>query len=368
MYNKPYIPINGDEFAEFVNGFQPTPLYYSQLFPLKPTNTFNIHAISGRGEIPIVAETVAFNSKSPLKSRKRVGEWSGNIGKISISRLKNELEINETIDGLYLAQKNGDVQAAVEIVNRTFDDATFCINGIGNKIEMDALRIMSQGYLDLNESYDGKGKGSADVINFNIPSTQQTGVTKKWSLDDADGLGDIIKVCQDMEEKDRQVPRYVFMSKKTFNVLINQEATKKRLSSALAIVGNLSAYASFSQQEVNSYMLKFNYPQIQIIDRRVMTESNAGVREIVHPYKDNVLLFSPTLQLGWTYYKRVPMIENTEAQQVYGDCYKLTRYSEQNPMTETTMAEAYVQSVLTNREDLAMLNIANTTWANGVIA
>ena len=76
-------------------------------------------------------------------------------------------------------------------------------------------------------------------------------------------------------------------------------------------------------------------------------------------------VLSPEPRLGYTYWKRVPAVKNTEAIQVYGSYYKVTRYSDVNPMVETTLAEAYVQPALSNRGSLVFLNTMNTTWNDG---
>jgi hypothetical protein len=51
--------------------------------------------------------------------------------------------------------------------------------------------------------------------------------------------------------------------------------------------------------------------------------------------------------------------------QVRGSYYKLTRYSDMNPMREVTLAEAYIQPALDNRASLVYINTAKTTWNNG---
>lgn len=61
----------------------------------------------------------------------------------------------------------------------------------------------------------------------------------------------------------------------------------------------------------------------------------------------------------------MPLVENTEALQVYGSFYKLTRYSDVNPMLEVTMAEAYVQPALINRQSLVFINTMNENWNDG---
>ena len=63
--------------------------------------------------------------------------------------------------------------------------------------------------------------------------------------------------------------------------------------------------------------------------------------------------------------KPVPQVQNTEALQVQGKYYKLTRYSEVNPLLEVTMTEGYVQCALSNRASLVFLNTTDTKWNDG---
>ena len=52
--------------------------------------------------------------------------------------------------------------------------------------------------------------------------------------------------------------------------------------------------------------------------------------------------------------------------QAYGPFYKVTRYSQLNPMLEVTLAEAYIQCVLINRSTVNFLNTQYvSTWNGG---
>ena len=118
---------------------------------------------------------------------------------------------------------------------------------------------------------------------------------------------------------------------------------------------------------INAYMNKAEngFPTIVILDTYATIEHKDGTKDTIKPWNVNVVTLAPTTQLGWTYYKNVPLVQNTEALQVYGSFYKMTRYSEVNPMLEVTMAEAYVQPALINRHSLVFLNTMAETWNGG---
>jgi len=116
---------------------------------------------------------------------------------------------------------------------------------------------------------------------------------------------------------------------------------------------------------INSYMVGKGYPQILVLDTYSTIEKKDGAQETIKPWNENVVALSPTPQLGWTYYKPVPSVPNVEALQTQASYYKMTRYSELNPMLEVTMAEAYVQPGLINRVSLVFMNTVKATWNNG---
>ena len=116
--------------------------------------------------------------------------------------------------------------------------------------------------------------------------------------------------------------------------------------------------------DISDISISFSY-FIAVIDSYVTIERKNGDLETIKPWNENAVVLAPTTQLGWTYYKPVPMVRDTDAYQVQGSYYKMTRYSELNPMQEVTMAEAYVQPALINRASLVFMNITKTNWNGG---
>ena len=250
------------------------------------------------------------------------------------------------------------------------------------KVELDCLRIASSGVQTFPAKIEGD-MATQDTINFNVPSENFIGVSisekkskdgstvlKKgyeWSdADNADGLLDLANAQDLIAKQGLTKPRYAFMEKSKFQELIAQTKTAKRLYPQ---VNDLTMITSdmITLEKINAYNASptRGYPQIVILDSYVSIEHKDGSKETVKPWNTNVVTLSPTVQLGWTYYKNVPMVQNTGALQVYGSFFKVTRYSEVNPQSETTLAEAYVQPALINRKSLVFLNTANQTWSDG---
>lgn len=364
--NKPLFDLDQAGMNAEVNSYKPgNGLVWQKLFPLKFTPKFDLKGIEGNEGIPVSADRVAFNVKAPLKSRKTVGSWSGTLGKLAISKNKDEIAINEYKDlKLISAANTTDKATAQYLVDMVYDDIKACSDGLDYKVEIDALRIGSSGTQTFPASIEGE-MATADVINFNVPAENFVGVAKVWSDITADGIAQIAAEQKKITKKGLKKPMFVFIESSTFEQLLAQTATAKRVASVLINVSGLASTEVLSVDNINAYMRAKGYPQFLVIDSYATIEAKDGTPTTIKPWNEKVVTLSPTAQLGWTYYKPVPLLDNTDAMQVQGAYAKTTVYSEVNPMVETTMAEAYVQVALINRASLVFMNVTNVAWNGG---
>lgn len=370
--NAPLLDIDLPGLAAEVESYEPGQgNAWPTLFPLKYTSKFDIKSLAGKEGVPISADKVAFNVKAPTKTRKTVGAWSGELEKIAISRDQDEIFINGYNDAKVLAAASPyDTAAKQDLVDMVYDDVTFVNTGINTKIEVDALRTASHGFKDYPATIDGDN-ATQDIINFNIPDENKTGVsgaTKKWSAAaTADGIGDIIALAKKIRKAGHLRPRFAFMDQAAYDNLCAQKATLERLAAwSVYKSGAVTLTAdSINIDNINRYLQEKAKITIVVLDVEAGIEDKAGNVTTIRPWAENVVVLSPTAQLGWTYYKTVPMVKNTDALQTYGAFYKVTRYSELNPMLEVTLAEAYVLCVLINRNSLGYINTEYTSWNNG---
>ena len=365
--NKPLFDIDQPGMHVAVDSYKPGyGLAWQQLFPLKYSPKFDIKGLEGNEGIPVAADRVSFNTKAPKKTRKTIGSWSGKLGKFAVSKEKDEIEINEYQDLQTIAASNTEDKAtAKHLVDLVYDDLDFCHNAMDYKVEIDAMRIGSSGKQTFSKKIDGDF-ATEDVINFNVPKENFKGAAVAWNdYANADGLKDIADAQEAIARKGGKKPRYAIMEKSKFQQLCNQVAVAKRLfplakentvTSDMVTLGAINRYMADESR---------GWPQILVIDTYATIQYKDGSEDTIKPWNENVVTLSPVPQLGWTYYKPVPKVQNTEALQEYGKYYKMTRYSDINPMLEVTMAEAYVQPGLINRASLVFINTTTTTWNNG---
>lgn len=363
---KPLFDIDRAGMQVSVNSYKPgNGCVWQLLFPLKYTPRFDIKGLEGNEGIPVAADRVAFNTKAPKKTRKTVGVWSGNLSKYAVSREKDEMAINEYNDLQTLAAANTeDTATAKYLVDMVYDDVTFCQQAMDYKVEIDAMRIGSSGKQTYNSSIDGD-MATDDIIDFNIPEGNKQGVKTKWETSTADGIADLVNAQRYIAKKGLNKPMFAIMEQSTFETLAAQEATARRLYPHYDAASLSSVAQTITVADVNKYLTGHGFPELIVIDTYATVEAKDGTQTTIKPWNENVVALTPTAQLGWTYYKPVPTVQNTDALQVQGSYYKMTRYSENNPMLEVTTAEGYVQPGLINRASLVLMNVTNTKWNEG---
>ena len=296
---KPLMDVTRDDLQVELNSYTPgAGLAWAQLFPLRYTPKFDLKGIQGDEGIPVSADRVAFNTRAPKKTRKTIGSWSGQLGKIAVSRSKNELEINEYNDLKTISAANvDDVATANYLVDMVYDDVKFCANGMDYRVEVDALRIGSSGKQVLTQEVDGD-MATNDEINFNIPTKNFGGVTAKWdNAETADGLNDIAVAQKKIAKAGLKKPMWAFMSQEAFDYLCAQKATVKRVASAALNVTDMATSDSVSLESINAYQRKHQRPQIIIIDSYVTIEKKNGEQETIQPWNVNVCVLSPEARL-----------------------------------------------------------------------
>lgn len=365
--NKPLFDLLPADLQLEVNSYKPgAGLIWPVLFPLKYTPRFDLKGIEGEEGIPVSADRVAFNTKAPIKTRKTIGSWSGKLGKIAISKVKDEVAINEYRDLSVISTANPEDKATAKyLVDMVYDDVKACNDGVDYKVEIDALRIGSRGQHTFPADIEGD-MATEDVINFNVPEENFVGVAKAWSDTTADGIGDIAKEQKRIAKKGLKKPLFAIIESAKFEELLSQEKTVKRVASIVVNATGLTSSEVLSVENVNAYMRKKGYPQFLVIDSYATIEGKDGKQTTIKPWNEKIVALSPAPQLGYTYYKPVPTIQNTDALQAQGKYAKTTVYSELNPMVEVTMAEAYVQPGLINRASLVFINTTGTTFNEGL--
>lgn len=363
---KPLFDLSQVDMQAELNSYVPgSGLAWPTLFPLRYTPTLDIKSLEGNDGIPVSADVIAFNAKAPQKIRKTVGYWSGEVAKVAISRQKDEKQIKEYQILRSYAQSSGNPNVALQLVDMVYEDVEFCYKGVNYRNEDLALQVGSKAEIVLSAT-NNNDVVTQQTLNFNVPTNHKSGVASKWSVTaSSDPLGDIIAGQKKVQKDGYSRPMFAIMEQAAFDNLMMSEKTVKRVAPVVLTATGLASSDTLTLDLVNTYMRSKGYPQIVVIDSYVKQEARDGEQTTYKPWAENVVVLSPTPQLGWTWWSDVPQVSDTDALQSYRENVKITRYSELNPMLEVTLAEAYIQPALINRQSLYYINTENTAWNNG---
>lgn len=364
---KPLFDLAQVDMQAELNSYVPgSGMAHRTLFPLKYTPSLDIKSLEGNEGIPVSADVVAFNAKAPQKTRKTIGKWSGQVAKVSVSREKDETQIKEYQMWSSYARTSGNPNVAQQLVDLVYEDVEFCYNGINGVNEELALKVGSKASVVLNKM-NNNDVVTTEEINFNVPAKHKVGVAAKWSAGGSAGdpLKDIIDGQKAIQKEGLSRPMYAIMEQAAFDNLVLFDKTVKRVAPIVLNATGLASSDTLSLEQINTYLRSKGYPQIIVLDSYAKHEDRGGNQDVYKPWAENVVVLSPTPQLGWTWWSDVPQVSDTDAMQVYREHIKITRYSELNPMQEVTLAEAYIMPALTNRASLYYINTENTSWNNG---
>lgn len=296
----------------------------------------------------VAADYVAVDSELPIKSRDRLATANGKIPKVGISRYLKESDINAI--NIMIAQ--GATQA--QIARKLSDDAQFCRVGLDEKNEKSFLEALCNGYVAIKDEDNPK---MLMRLNYGYFPDNTFGATVKGEISiedmkrviekaDADG-NTIIKIC---------------ISKTTYNKLRQTKEAKELVANYKGQTFTPDSVLPTPTATVfnEAFADDNNGITFQIIDRTVMIEEN-GVRNSVKPWNDNRLVFICNETVGSLVYGRLAEqsnpVKNVDYQTL--DTFKLiSKYSLVNPLREVTSGQAFVCPVISDVDQIYVLDIS----------
>ena len=298
----------------------------------------------------VTADYVAVDSEVPLKGRDTLATSNGKIPKIGISRVLKESDILAI--NVMIAQ--GATQA--QLARKLSDDAQFCRVSIDEKNEKSFLEALCNGYVAIKDE-DNKNKDAIMRLNYGYFPDNTFGATVKGEITiedmkrviekaDADG-NTIIKIC---------------ISKTTYNKLRQTKEAKE-------LVANYKGQ-TFTPDSVlptptatifnEAFADDNNGVEFQIIDRTVIVEKD-GVKKSIKPWNDNRLVFICNEKVGTLVYGRLAEQSNPVRGVSYQliDTFKLiSKYSKNDPLREVTSGQAFVCPVISDVDQIYVLDIS----------
>ena len=329
--------LNEKDMQAVVNTYTLNAFYFPNFFPLKFTPTLTWKALATKLGIPVAADVVAFNSKSPRKTRRVVDRLQGDIPKIDLAFDKEETDINEYNNLLHYA---GTDEGAKAIVEWVYGDSERCWDGVNARLEWLALRALSTGQIILN-STNNEGIVTEEAVTFLVPSDQQSGSTVIVDADHAATAKPItkIKAIKKAARAKGIILNYMFMDPDTFDNIAGTAEAQKFCANWVIRAAGMSDVAP-SLDSFNAAMKANKLPEVKIIESFVTIQIK-GVDTVVNPWETGVVLFTEGIVQGNTYYG--PLADESvesDATKVKREHVLIKKFSNDDPVVETTKGSA----------------------------
>lgn len=354
------------DMQAMINSYDLKPYYHTTLFPMKDNITLTWKALEMQTGLRVAADIVARGSSVGSKSRIPVSRLQGDIPKISISRDKDENELNEYYIMLALAKSNPNQRALIEA---WAEDMKFCWDGVANRVEWMALQQISLGKLTLTDR-NNVGIITEYDVDYKLDELGQkqgyaTG-SAAWNLSTAAKpiSVDFKTTIESAKAKGIRL-RYAFMNLDTFTKFAACKEVQDLCASYLQVALNLTT--SPSVEQVNTAMKSIAYLrglQIIVLDQDITIELADGSQKTGNPFADNVVMFSENKELGNTFYN-TPVdlnLQGTAAMKVMNGYTCIKKFSEENPIKEVTIGVANVFPAWLSSTRSYLMDTANSTW------
>ena len=333
--------------------------YWPNLFPLKFTPTLTWKELTTKFAVPVAADVVSFNARSPRKTRRVVSRNQGEIPKIDIAYDKEESDINEYNSLLHYAGSESGNNALLDWI---YDDSESCWKGVNARIEWLALRAMSTGRIVLNSKNNGDGIVTEEAVSFGIPETHKMGVSVTFR-DNAPTAKpiDLFKKVVKAAKKEGVKITDAFMNPETFDDIVATAQVQKFCANWMVKVTGMESAPNL--EALNSALEKERLPKIHIIDSLVTIQVE-GKDTVCDPWEDGVICFAPSLVQGNTYHAPLAdeSIKDSPAVKYKREHVLIKKFSEEDPVVETTKGMANAFPAWGNASKCFLVDTKSGSW------
>lgn len=350
-----------------INSYDLKPYYYPTLFPLKQNYTLTWKALEAQTGLKIAADLVARGVSIDKKTREALNRIQGDIPKIAIKRTMNDEELDDYDVMVAMTSQNPDLRALVEVWAK---DTEYCWTGVAARLEWMALQQISLGKITLTKDNNVSVLSEYDV-DYEIPAEQklgyQTGSTS-WDNVSAKPISkDFKNIVKAARAKGIHL-KFAFMNVDTFAKFADTEEVQKKCASFAANALDLQDTPDLDT--VNKAMKKLAYLyglQIVVIEQDISLELADGSRPYSgNPFADDVVMFSETKQLGYTYWKTPAdsKLQGTAAIKAMNGHTLIKKFANEEPVEEVTMGVANAFPAWLSSSRTYLLDTAHTSWSH----
>ncbi len=302
----------------------------------------DIKFIKGASKAPVMLKQSAYDAKAV--PRGRIGFETLSYG---MPFFKESMYVDEQLQReLNQVLATGNQPYIDSVMQRIMDDNTTLLNGARVTREIMLWQALTTGAISLTSN------GQNYSVDYEVPSDHKSTVTKSWSDDAADIIGDI-RTCLDKIEDDTGVrPTRMVISRPTLNSIMKNTLIKK----TVFVAANVDAY--LSEARLKSFILEELDVSVAVYDKRYMNSSGTNVKFV----PDDMAIFIPNMKLGTMTFAPTPE-EDAMSAGIGGDVsivdtgVAVTTIKVLDPVTIETKVSQVVMPSLPHIDKVFMLDI-----------
>ncbi|WP_028375993.1 major capsid protein [Leeuwenhoekiella sp. MAR_2009_132] len=338
---------------EKVNGSKDAPNYlHESLLTPEYSADMTYNSISG-SFTRVTADIVSFDSPLPIKSRASMKSASGEIPKIGMKFILNEKQMNT------LRILRNTPGRKLELARKIFQDSENAIFGIKERLEEALLLGISSGVTIIPEA---DNTGTAVRVDYNIPASNQFGVTKIWSDETSKPLSDIKNAMKEARSKG-EYPNTIWMGSDTVENLFSNDQIRLQFAFNQNINGTADNVPMLDQDQIVSLFSRTLKLNLIVVDRTFVHEKN-GKKTVSEGWAKDMVVLTTGTNLGSLVYSTlaeeefpVEGVSYTKA----NDYILVSKWGTTDPVSEATGGQAIVFPILQNVESIFYINSEEAT-------
>lgn len=347
-----------------INTLDLNDFYYPTLFPMKEQSTLTWKAIDAVVGKHIAGDMVARGASINPKSREVVSRIQGDIPKIGAKRIKTEDELNEY--RILLALSAGDTTQRA-LVEAWAEDVEYCFRAVASRLEWIALQSISRGKVELTKlnNVDIVTEYDLDYQIDNQKKGYQTGSAAWSNPATAKPVTKDFRGIVALARANFHYPKFAVMNVETFAKFVETDEVKKMCAS---VYQNLAGTVyTPSLEQVNTMLKSQAYLyglQVKVIDQDVTLELGDGSRESANPFVNDSVLFTESLSLGSTFWKRpIDMdAQGSVAIKAMNGHTCVKKFSIEEPIQEVTIGVANAIPAWSTSQRSWLMDVEHTTF------
>lgn len=351
--------INAKELAAYIER-QPSndiPYFGETIFPAQRQLGTDISWLKGSNGLPIAIQPSNYDAKARL--RDHTGFESFNTEMAFFREATRIGEKDRQMLNTLINHPKSDI--ALPIINNIFADVARLVEGVRVQAEVMRMSLIQGGTIDV-VSADGRAKYKYDyhMDEAQLPVLDEG---EKWSnADVADPVRDLIKACDDAEERTGLRPSRAVMNRTTFLAMIEAHNLHFMINP-----NDASLKAFYSEQELLRAVENFTGLSIFVYSKKINTLDHAtGVAKVggaVKLIRDGKVILLPNGVVGKTIYGTTPeesdlLAGGTDAQvALVNNGTAVTTYKEIHPVNVMTIVSSVMIPSFEGIDDVVCMTV-----------